>query len=310
MHSQKPLLIHIGYPKTASSWLQKGILKDETLGFLAPWGAPSGEAIAQFVIPNTFRFSTESVRRVFEPGLEEAARRNLVPVLSHEHLAGNQIRGRYHAKEVADRIHAVFPEARILVFIREQQSMILSSYRQYIKGAGTAPIQRFLGLDIKKRGFEPICRLDYLEYDLLIKYYQNLFGLMNILVVPFELLKMKQEKLIYKKIVNFLEIEETEINSWSMPINVGYGGATLPLKRQMNRFVMPNIAGSELPLSWRIVNKLTAGIDRVIPNGIHQRVDDNMKIFIREFVGDYFKDSNQRTSQLIGMNLADFGYDC
>lgn len=86
MVSNPQLLIHIGYPKTASGWLQNGLIKDETLGFLAPWGSPSAEAIEQFVIPNTFRFSAESVRRVFEPGLEEAARRKLVPVLSHEHL--------------------------------------------------------------------------------------------------------------------------------------------------------------------------------------------------------------------------------
>ena len=114
MSNPRPL-IHIGYPKAASTWLQQVIFKDENAGFLDPWGVHSLEALKQFAFPNPFRFSAESARQVFEPGLQEAARKELVPVLSREALVGNPIWGHYWGKDVADRMHAVFPEAKIFI---------------------------------------------------------------------------------------------------------------------------------------------------------------------------------------------------
>jgi len=35
--SDSPLLIHIGYPKTASSWLQADIFANHSTGFCVPW---------------------------------------------------------------------------------------------------------------------------------------------------------------------------------------------------------------------------------------------------------------------------------
>lgn len=313
MLSNPRLLIHIGYPKTASGWLQRGIFQDTTAGFLAPWGGLSGEASVQFIIPNAFRFSAESVRKVFEPGLQEAARQNLVPVLSNEHLACNQIRGRYHGKEAADRLYATFPEARILVFIREQKSMILSSYRQYIRGGNgeTATIQQFIGAETKP-AFEPTCRLDYLEYDLLIAYYQNLFGSENLLVLPFELIKIQPEDVL-KEIIDFAEAKEINPTSITYPSkNVALKAGTLAVKRRLNHIIKePNFGGSERTLNWRIVDKISKTIDSIpFLDGFHQGIENDWKQFIAEYVGDYFRLSNQRTSQLIGMNLADFGYDC
>ena len=66
------LLIHIGYPKTASTWLQQTLFNNKNAGFISPWGAPSGIAVDQFLTANSFRFSPESTHTVFESGLQEA----------------------------------------------------------------------------------------------------------------------------------------------------------------------------------------------------------------------------------------------
>ncbi|NET58051.1 MAG: sulfotransferase [Symploca sp. SIO2E6] len=302
-------LIHIGLPKTASTWLQQVIFNNEELGFLAPWGSQSGEAIEQFVITDGFHFSAESAFKVFEPGLQEAAKRSMVPLISHESLAGNQIKGAYYGKEVADRIHAVFPEARILLLIREQKSMVLSSYREHIKMGGITTLEKFIGAGPKKPGFGPLCRLAYLEYDLLIAYYQKLFGVDNILVLPFELLKEKQQ-LLSQKILSFAGLDGTpEYRNESK--NVGFRGPTIEFKRRLNFFYKSgNFGGSQIPLAWRIVQKLSVTFDKLVPPSIHKRTEDKLKQFIADTIGDSFRESNQKTSQLIGMNLADFGYDC
>ncbi|NES23672.1 MAG: sulfotransferase [Symploca sp. SIO3E6] len=308
--SHPQLIIHIGFPKAASSWLQQVIFNDEKLGFFSPWGLESAEAIEQFVIPDSFHFSAESTFKVFEPGLQEAASRGMVPIISHECLVGNQMAGTYYGKEAADRIHNVFPEARILILLREQKSMVLSSYRQYIKSGGMKTIEDFMGATQRRPGFAPPCQLTYLEYDLLIAYYQKLFGVDNVLVLPFELLKEKQQFLC-QKVLSFAGLDGTpEYQQESK--NVGFRGLTMEFRRKLNSVVkrpdFGNVQGSR-SLAWRIAEKLSKILDRFVPQSIHKQIEDPLKQSIAETIGDSFRKSNQKTSQLIGMNLADFGYD-
>jgi len=142
--SNTRILIHIGYPKCASSWLQQVMFADKQTGFLAYWGAKSKIAKKQFVKPIDSSFDADTLRRTFKSGLQEATQQNLIPVLSHEHLSGDLMRKSWK-KEVADRIHKTFPEARILVIIREQKSILLSAYGQCIKFGMTPTIEEFFG---------------------------------------------------------------------------------------------------------------------------------------------------------------------
>lgn len=302
------LLIHIGYPKTASTWLQQIIFSNKQFGLLAPWGALSFQAIEQFVVPDSFHFNAESVKKVFEPGLKEAYEHNLVPVLSHEELIGH-ITKTALSKEVADRIYAVFPQAKILIIIREQKAMLLSSYRQHIKNGGTKKLEEFVGNREYTIPFRPICRLDRLEYDLLIKYYQDLFGGDNVLVLPFELLKNNQQSFI-EKILNFVGLDKV-VDYQSTPKNIGYKGGKLILQRQFNFFSQPpTLADKQSSLRWLISCKLSSELAKFIPQSIHESIEKDWQNFIVKRVGDYFRESNRKTSLLIDTNLAEFDYDC
>jgi Sulfotransferase family len=303
------MLIHIGYPKAASTWLQNVIFSDETSGFFAPWGLPSGEATEQFVIANAFKFSAETARQAFAAGLAEAERRNLVPVISQETLIGSQIRGCYWGKDVADRLAATFPNAKILMIIREQKATILSSYREHIKMGETTPLDRFIGAYDRKPGFGPPCQLDYLEYDRTIAYYHNLFGAENVLILPFELLKHNLQD-FGQKILHFVGLD-TQPNYCRSAENVGCKGATLELRRQLNFFCQGgDFSGKKPPITWRLAQKISAASDRLIPQSQHDRAEAKFKQFIAETVGDLFRESNQKTSQAIGIDLKFWGYDC
>jgi hypothetical protein len=277
MVQNNQLLIHIGYHKAGSTCLQQVLFKDEKAGFFTPWGAQSGQAIVQFVVPNAYSFSPESARKALAPGLQEARKRGLIPVLSHEALSDNPIKGNYCGKMVADRIYATFPEARIFIIIREQKSMIMSSYRQHIKIGGTETIQEFIGADINKPAFKPTCRLDYLEWDLPIAYYQKHFGTANVLVLPLELLS-KNQKLFVQKILGFAGVDLGAVdieNFLSSPKNVGFKGATLAVRRRLNYFIENPIyarSKGQSPLDHRLASYLSVAVDRLLPLNIHQQI--------------------------------------
>lgn len=303
-------LIHIGYPKAASTWLQQSLFNDEQTGFFAPWGLPSYESIEQFIIANGFRFSAKEVRQKFETGLQEAAQRNLIPVISEEFLIGHQVEGKYWGKDVADRLNSTFPEAKILMVIREQKSEILSSYRQYIRRGDAASLSRFIGVgETRKPGIGAICQLDYFEYDLAIAYYHQLFGADNVLVLPFEVL-VKDPQTASQKIIEFAGANG-KFTSNPIPKNVGFKAGTLMFRQQINGFcVPPETPNSPRTLPWRVGYKLSELVDRFLPQKYHDRAEQYYRDSIAKAVGNTFQESNKRTSHLIGINLSEIGYDC
>jgi hypothetical protein len=299
------LLIHIGYPKTASTWLQNCIFNGQNSPFFC---LPADEGIQQFVLANEFCFCAEGARKSFYLYLEEAANQSRIPVLSNEILTGDQIKERYWGKIVADRLFSTFLKAKILVIIREQKSMILSSYREHIMQGGTENLERFIGTGHEKPGFGSICRLDFLEYDLLISYYQKLFGSENLLVLPFELLKDNRQAFI-QQIFNFVGIEKIK-NYSEQPQNIGYNALTIEFRRRVNFLVEPAYFGNNSPpVTWRMAQKLSRVVERVIPSKAHESLEKQLKQFIKERTKQTFDRSNQRTSQLIGIDLAKLGYD-
>ncbi|MFP4099094.1 hypothetical protein [Coleofasciculus sp.] len=295
------ILIHVGYPKTASTWLQKSVFADDTTGYFAPWGAKSTQLRREFVTPAYSNISAEVIRKTFEPGLQEAAQRRLIPVLSDENLSGTLSIGKGWKKEVVNRIHDIFPQGKIFVVIREQKSMLLSAYRQHVGMGHTSSIQKYIGTGSTQSGSTPICQLQFLNFDELIEYYQKLFGRDNVIVLPFELLK-KDVKTFFDKLNDFTGASGS-IDYSKKGKNVGIKGVKLATLRQLN-FLFP---------PYRQINikyKVAEAAARVLPHKIHESIENSLQEFIAQRVGDSYRQSNQRTSQLIGINLAEFGYDC
>lgn len=314
--SDSNLLIHIGYPKTASTWLQQGIFKEEDMGFSSPWRSDWADPIVidQFITVDSFSFCPQKTYSAFEKGLKDAKEKGLYSVLSQEMLSCNFLdQSGYWGKEVADRLHSVFPQAKVLIIIREQKSMILSAYGQNIRKGGRQSIEQFISTENFKSGRYPLFRLYVLKYDLLIKYYQELFGENQVLVLPFELLKKDPISYI-EHIFNFVGIQNKIINQERFPLltNANYKSFTLKIHKIINNFFIFPYRGyinSSDSFLWKCLWKFFSLLDKYIP----QKLQDQEKLYLDKIVSAYIKnmyiESNQKTSQLIKMDLSKFGYD-
>ena len=126
------ILIHIGYPKTASSWLQETLFKDENYGFYALHDGDSKTVrdVKRMALPfyetMPFDFDAEAVRTYIDRNcpLEEER----CAVISNERLSGGAFFGGYDSVDIAKRLYSVFPNARIFMMIREQFDIIISQY--------------------------------------------------------------------------------------------------------------------------------------------------------------------------------------
>lgn len=301
-------VIHIGYHKTATSFLQKQVFFDPR-HFCLPWGKQAGQSIEHFVLEHAERFDPDQVRRDFLDKVDAGDGR--VPVISHEGLSGNPINGLYYLDRVAERLHRTFPEARIVIGIREQRALLVSLYYQHVRQGGSKHVEGFLPAPRGRTGFRPTVRLDHFEYDLTHALFRRFWSAEDILVMPMELL-MQDAQAYLQRLFGAVgrgaapdDIRMERVNEKRLEI-------TMRTERLLNRFIeTPNprpATFGEYPASYRFKSHLLSAMDRLAPlRGIGSE-ERRIKRYIYDRVGDHFAASNRALSEATGLDLEALGY--
>lgn len=182
-----PLLLHVGYHKTATTWAQRSLFTPEH-GFRQI--AFHQEAFDHVVKPHGLRFSPEPMQAVVAEGLARLEPGE-VPVISSEILSGHPWQGGHESDVYAERLKAIAPDARILISIRSQLRILPSVYTQYVLRGGTMPYDQFFDgwAALGYFAFTP----EHFEYDRLVAHYQRLFGAENVHVMTQESLQSDAE---------------------------------------------------------------------------------------------------------------------
>ena len=297
-----PLLVHVGFHKTGTTWLQTGLFADGAAGFVRPWRT---QAIRDaLVLGEPFDFNADRVRERFAPGLAEAAGQELVPVLSDERLSGSPHAGGHDAALVAERLAAVFPEARVLLVFREQVDAIHSIYRQYVRDGGVASLAAYLH---PRRPAEiPQFRFGHFEYYRPIRRYRELLAAERVLALPFEQL-VGDPRAFVDRILAFSGLP-TGVPYRSGARYPALGAATLALKRWANRWLVRTALSPAAPFYVKDHERRFERIDRYVPRRLSERLDRSGRRTIAEAVGGRYAESNRQTAELTGFDLAALGY--
>ena len=188
-------LVHIGYPKAASTWLQSSLFSGidphiqplkNNLSNSGEYQKSGGKLFFSSPLANDYQylpslispfdFDAEEIKKEIAERTPEDTK---ITCLSNEVWTGHPFSGGITGREFADRIHAVLPQAKILIVIRRQEDMILSAYGHFLdKAGGICSLERFLmsGFHTQISWHSPL----YYRYDLLINYYFQLFGENNV----------------------------------------------------------------------------------------------------------------------------------
>lgn len=177
------LLLHIGYHKTATSWMQQRLFVEHH-GYHQIARHP--EVWKHIVAPHGLLFDPEPMRAVIRAGMTEMPEHE-VPVISSEILSGHPFFGGIGSDVYARRLKAIAPDARILISVRSQMRILTSLYMQYLLRGGTISPELFFAGDPELGfvGFRP----EHFEYHRLIGLYQELFGAGNVHVITQESLR-------------------------------------------------------------------------------------------------------------------------
>jgi hypothetical protein len=307
-------LIHIGYHKTGSTWLQESLFQ-ASLGFKWPGKGPRTPTWRLITTP-ALDFDPGDARAEFQRELDRAWKRGLVPVVSSERLSGQPFSGGYDSRDLAERLAAVFPEGRVVAVIREQRAMIRSTYSQYVKAGGACKLRQFLNPVTDRTLRMPQFSFEHFKFDRLMDRYRSLFGAENVLVVPFERLTTDPEGFA-GDIAAFggrpLSSGERAEFAARRPANVRWSAGATAVRRPLNKLVARlDINPSpllDMPGVWRWLNARSSTLDRTVPGWLSRRMERRFQEIIAEEVGDRYAQSNLITSRIVGSDLSAFGYD-
>lgn len=177
------VLIHIGYPKAASTLLQHYFSAHPSVfytGAMLDKYKRTGEVDIHAPV-----LSNEQTHLVISEEQLSVWRGNLDIVgikFKDYDIAAQQ-------KKTALQLHSAFPAAKILIVTRGFVSALHAMYSQYVSIGGILIFPEF------EKHFGKIMAQFY-DYTYLIKLYRSVFGEENVVVLPFEMLKENPSKFI------------------------------------------------------------------------------------------------------------------
>ena len=302
MSAARPLL-HIGYMKTGSTWLQRHVTSNEAAGLRTI--AAREDLTERLVRPTVLAYDPADVRALVAGPLLECARRGLVPVISHERLSGNPTSGGFDSTILADRLAELFPHARVAVVVREQRSFLASFYNEYVCGGGASSLRHFLhpppGVKL------PLFDASVLEYHRLIGYYHGLFGRENVLVLPFEALA--RDRLAFcNRLVAFADGRPLA-SVPADPARRSRSWALLGLQRRLNFALYRDSSNPSAPVRVPKINRVIDVASRAVPAPLDRRRKRHVAADVAAFAGARYAESNRQTQAFVGESLRALGYD-
>ena len=315
-------LIHIGYHKTGSTWLQKYLFDCPERGFFRL----SGKYLSKNHIG--LRPATRFARKfVFEPGgsfysLNEFSpdrmrellgeckvRGSAIPVLSDERLSGHPETGGFDCQEICNRLAQVFDSPKIFIVIREQKSLIVSCYMDFLLKGGTLSLSEYVNSTCKR---SPRFRRRYLMFYDLVIMYQKFFGKENVLVLPYEIFRDDPE-VYFKKLASFSGAVIPETLPIKDKVNARTNTFIETRLRYLNLLSMDGSPYSEHTFYLgkffhKLCRSLKKRLAKVVPDSLENKERVKQKQFIEDSIGNYYKENNLKTSDLIGIDLEQYNY--
>jgi hypothetical protein len=311
-----PVLVHIGYHKTGTNWLQRHYFGDSRTG--TKWVEKSGgdHPVRQLVHARPLEFDAAACRAQFDPLLRRAETAGLLPVVSYERLSGHPFSGGHDSKEIANRLKEVFPEAKVLVVIREQRSMILSTYKQYVKAGGPLPISRFIRPPRSTSRRVPWFDLRNFEYEHLLRYYHSLYGKNAVLALAFDQF-VRDPPGFAAAIGRFADRPLDDELLASLPYgarsNPALSAVDVAVRRCRNRLAERSEVHPAPVIESRRLRRLTRAVlgvpvGSLVPQRVAERSEASLRRQVEELVGDRYRESNRATAKLTGIDLAGYGW--
>ncbi len=290
-------VLHVGFNKTGTTTLQGEVFP--RLPDTAVLG-PLNEGFDRFHVlarelcwADDGTYSDTSLRAMFDE--TRAGFRRLVVSLEDFSFW-------HHGGRTPRRLQALLPDARVLICVRDQRTLLYSKYGGWLRKGGPFGFARYL------------TKLDpgWLAFDVVVESYQQVFGVERVKVLPYELLVSDPSRYL-NELNAFVAPDEPALEPVRIPhvANRGLAPATRLAVRTANRLFVRSVDNPHPPLA-----KVPRG--GALPHTLERwdspvfrklRVPQSRRDGeVAERYGARYAANNTRLEQLTGLDLASYGY--
>ena len=180
-------LIHIGFAKTGTTFLQQWFAAHPRLSFTV--GGVAGFRSVYEISRTGWSAGSDVLYRVTSSESLAAPHRETGQSLIDYERDADVSMATLQAR-VCDTLATLFPSATVLVVTRGFRSMIVSSYSEYVRSGGSVPFEDLIAAALGQRdGLEALLRREPWHYDHVLDLYRAAFGPENVIAMPYELLR-------------------------------------------------------------------------------------------------------------------------
>ena len=281
-------LFHIGYHKTATTWFQKKFYP-----LLKNYIQVDRSKIRDFFYENNYQDFSSKKNQIF----------------CDEELSGNIHNGAYLgllSENIATKI-SKFENPKVIIFIRNQYDIIVSSYLQYIKEGGNYSFSRYIEhKEFERSNRSSLFSFKHFDYKNLIHKYQSLIGKENVYIYLFEDFITDQELFISSFIKDHnLEIDLNKVDFKKN--NNSYSYVSLFFARIINSFSRKNVLYKyyiiHLPFVYEYAREILRRI-KIFPVRSRSFLNDEF----RQIINKKYSDSNKSIAKEYNLDLDKYNY--
>ncbi|MEP0369137.1 MAG: hypothetical protein ABJN36_00805 [Cyclobacteriaceae bacterium] len=287
-------IVHIGYPKTATTFLQWEVFPNlEGVNYVDY--RTCEKIFTPLIYLDEFDYDPSYVQEILKTyGLE---RTNL---FSFEGLVGAPfIYKGLGRSEIPERLRTLGFD-KIIITLRDQEDMLDSLYRQYVIQGGVVRFADFIDRKRNWNLYQRSFNLDFLKYDSMVCKCHEIFGKDNVLVLPTEELKANANAFI-NQIEKFVG-SSMEKGRPSKRVNQSMSNLSIAVLRVVNHFIFTSQKPNNL--IWnKIATKYVSKVFLAILEPYIFRFLSSRKSFLtkvdKEYVKKYYAQSNERLNEAL-----------
>jgi len=228
---------------------------------------------------------------------------------------------RFDRKRVLENLKEVFPDTKIVLFIRNQEDWIKSHYSQYIRAGGLLSFYDF----IESMLTNPYLDASYILWNNLIEALYAVFNKKNVKVLLYEELRDSQQT-VCNSISDFLQISKKSVDV--SRVNKSLSKEMISFKRLLNHIIKHQYGLSTYGYSsmglyganpsrfekfkydlrykiWRPVTlRLCKEIDRVIGFKGKLKISD----YHHKMISDYYRENNEKLDKTLNGLPSKYNY--
>lgn len=271
-------IIHIGFPKAGSTFLQHYFSEHPDIDY---------DRMDFDYYRSTGKIDFSIMDKKVDTPFRVLSEEELSVSAAHVQKVGVEYQAydiKKQTQQTAEDLKEMFPNAKVIIITRGYKSLIPSIYSQFLMSGGRYNFSNFI------QKFGSLFAHHY-HYDYIYELYVSVFGLENVLILPYELLR-KDAKYFLKTIETFcgwnhLDFNPGGINRSLSPQYIPWVLFSSRMVYQLSK-ILPKKAQQKLYFHYknaliRYKNAYFSSSKKSKP----KNYDNDMKVVLHSFVGTY-----------------------